>query len=243
MTVVLPAMTQAQEGAWRTLLQLFERVGSTWCLVGGQMVHLYCAERGVTPNRPTEDADTVLDVRAQPDILDRFTRALMDLGWSSAGESPDGHQHRWVQSDSRMDVLIPTRLGARAAGRQAAGGGTTLATPGGQQALDRAELVSVDLVGQVGQIPRPNMTGALVIKAAAYTNPRDNYRLRHLTDFAVLAAMVQRSDNLAATLRPNDLKYLRPTLDDLGARPQVVASIDGADRGLDILSRIIGTRR
>jgi hypothetical protein len=118
------------------------------------MVHLYCAERGFAPSRPTEDADTVLDVRAHPDILDRFTRALIDLGWSSAGESPDGHQHRWLGGGSQIDVLIPTGLGARAAGCRGAGGGTTLET-------------------------------------------RDSHRLRHLTDFAVLAAMVQRNDNLA----------------------------------------------
>jgi hypothetical protein len=239
MTVVLPPMTDAQQGAWRTLLQLFDKVGPTWCLVGGQMVHLYCAERGVTPNRSTEDADTVLDVRAQPDILARFTRALINLGWSAAGQSPEGHQHRWVRSGSQIDVLIPTGLGTRAAGRRGAGGGTTLETRAGQQALERAELVTVDVAGEIGQIPRPNMAGALVIKAAAYTNPQDTFRLRHLMDFAVLAAVVQRNDNLATTLRPNDLKYLRPTLDDLAGRPDIVASISGADRGLDVLSRIV----
>ncbi|MBO0901843.1 hypothetical protein J1G42_14760 [Cellulomonas sp. zg-ZUI222] len=27
-----------------------------WVLVGGQMVHLHCAERGAAPQRPTDDA-------------------------------------------------------------------------------------------------------------------------------------------------------------------------------------------
>src|ERR1700733_7723976 len=101
-------MTQAQERAWLAMLEIFEHVGPTWCLVGGQMVHLYCAERGLTPNRPTEDADIVLDVRAHPDALDRFTRALVELGWTPAGVTLEGHQHRWIGSGAQMDVLIPT---------------------------------------------------------------------------------------------------------------------------------------
>jgi hypothetical protein len=83
----MPPTSAAQERAWRALFELCGRLGPSWCLVGGQMVHLYCAERGFTPNRPTEDADTVLDVRARPDILDRFTRALRWVGPRLANRS------------------------------------------------------------------------------------------------------------------------------------------------------------
>jgi predicted nucleotidyltransferase len=238
----MPPMSAAQERAWRALFELCARLGPSWCLVGGQMVHLYCAERGFTPNRPTEDADTVLDVRARPDILDRFTRALIEMGWTSAGESLESHQHRWINDRSQIDVLIPTNVGQTAAGRRGATGGTTLETRGGQQALDRAELVTVEVADEVGQVPRPNMAGALVIKAAAWTNHQDRYRDRHLTDFALLAAMVQRSDALATAFRPHDVKYLLPTLAGLAARPEVVASIAGSDRGLDVLGRIVNGR-
>jgi hypothetical protein len=238
MTVVLPPMSAAQEGAWLTLIQMSDRVGSTWCLVGGQMVHLYCAERSVTPNRPTEDADIVLDVRALPDALNRFTRVLVELGWASVGTSPDGHQHRWACGASQMDVLIPTGLGPGAAQRRGAGGGTTLATRGGQQALDRTEIIEVDVAGRRGLISRPNLAGALVIKAAAYANRQDTYRLRHLLDFAVLASMVSRGDALPTRLRRSDLKYLRTAIDDLAARQDIVASTVGADRGLDVLQRV-----
>lgn len=244
MTVVMPPMTAAQEQAWLTLFQLTTGLGRSWCLVGGQMVHLYCAERGFTPNRPTEDADAVLDIRAHPDILVRFTQALVDRGWTSAGESPDGHQHRWVKEmdkqSAQIDVLIPTNVGTRAAGRRGTTAGTTVQAPGGQQALDRAELITVDVDGIVGEVPRPNLAGALVIKAAAYRNRNDRHRDRHLTDFAVLAAMIQRSDNLAATLKRRDLEHLRPTLADLRTRPELIATIAGADRGVDVLGGIVG---
>ncbi len=244
----MPPMTAAQEQAWLTLFQLTACLGRSWCLVGGQMVHLYCAERGFTPNRPTEDADAVLDIRAQPNILAQFTQALIDLGWATAGESPDGHQHRWAkpvahvatESSAQIDVLIPTNVGARAAGRRGATAGTTVQTPGGQQALDRAELVTVDVAGTVGEVPRPNLAGALVIKAAAYRNRLDQHRDRHLTDFSVLAAMVQRSDNLPTTLRRRDLDHLRPALTDLRRRPELTAAVPGADRGMDVLARIVG---
>ncbi|HVD89681.1 MAG TPA: hypothetical protein VNB91_12380, partial [Jatrophihabitantaceae bacterium] len=95
---------------------------------------------------------------------------------------------------------------------------------------------------QTRWVPRPNMAGALVIKAAAWTNLQDRYRDRHLTDFALLAAMVQRSDALATAFRPHDVKYLLPTLAGLAARPEVVASIAGSDRGLDVLGRIVNGR-
>ena len=232
-------MTAAQEQAWLTLFQLTAGLGRSWCLVGGQMVHLYCAERGMEANRLTEDADTMLDIRAHPDILERFTQALVDLGWTSAGESPEGHQHRWVRESAQIDVLIPTNVGKRAAERRGTTAGTTVQAPGGQQALDRAELISVNVAGTVGEVPRPNLAGALVIKAAAYGNRNDRHRDRHLIDFAALAAMIQLSDRLATTLGRRDLEHLRPTLTDLQARRELITTISGADRGVDVLAGII----
>ena len=78
------------------------------------MVFLYCCERQVPVNRPSDDGDVVLDVRAQPEILLNFTSALTKIGFESAGDSPDGHQHRWVRGGSHIDVLIPRHLGQRA---------------------------------------------------------------------------------------------------------------------------------
>jgi len=92
-------------------------------LVGGQMVRLHCIERGVAPARPTDDVDAVLDVRAEPDVLRTFTSALADVGFVSAGESWQGHQHRWRRGAGEIDVLIPRHLGEKAAGRRGASGG------------------------------------------------------------------------------------------------------------------------
>lgn len=112
----MPAMSAPQQEAWHALMDLQELVPSNWCLVGGQMVHLHCAERGGSPIRPTDDADTVVDVRTQPDILRTFTAALTRLGFR-ADTAGNGMQHRWKRDQAQIDVLIPEGVGERAGSR------------------------------------------------------------------------------------------------------------------------------
>lgn len=80
MTIVAPVMVDAQRDAWLGLLEVAAKLSAGWCLVGGQMVHLHCWERGFGPNRPTNDEDAVLDVRGHPSILHDFTRTLTAIG-------------------------------------------------------------------------------------------------------------------------------------------------------------------
>ncbi|MDY7541798.1 hypothetical protein [Cryobacterium sp. 5B3] len=189
LTVIeMPALGNKSSLAWHALFDLAEKVPNNWCLVGGQMVHLWCISRGIAPNRPTDDADAVLDVRAQPTILLQVTKALVAIGFETAGQSPEGHQHRWVRGDATVDLLIPENVGERAAARRGVTGGTTLEARGSTQALERAELVTVSHEGRQAQIWRPSLLGALVLKAAAYTVPLDMGVKRHLIDFAVLHA-------------------------------------------------------
>ena len=44
--IVLPPMSVAQTASWHALLDVYERLPAGWTLIGGQMVHLHCAERG-----------------------------------------------------------------------------------------------------------------------------------------------------------------------------------------------------
>lgn len=116
-------MTPAQAEAWHTLFEVYTAHPEGWALVGGQMVHSLCWEREANPPRPTQDADIVLDVRAQPTMLFDFTKTLTGLGYKSAGESPSilegvkGVQHRWAKGDAQIDVLIPRFLGEHADNR------------------------------------------------------------------------------------------------------------------------------
>jgi hypothetical protein len=239
MKVVLPAMAAPQEQAWLSLPSMTEILPAGWCLVGGQMVHLHCAERGSSPNRPTDDVDAVLDVRAHPGILAGFTGALMSLGFASAGESMAGHEHRWVKGGAQIDILIPRGIGERAARRRGATGGTTLETPGAQQALDRTELVDVEIAGRSGRVPRPSLAGALVIKAAAYSVTGDIYRARHLQDLVVLSTLITRHDGLAAELGRRDRAYLRSALLAVQERRETWIGIEDGERGTAVLAALL----
>ncbi|WP_147305372.1 hypothetical protein [Subtercola boreus] len=125
-------MTPTQEGSWRGLIAVSKIVTGGWCLVGGQMVQLWCWQRGSEPNRPTDDGDAVLDIRARPRIMKEFTRALVECGFEPDGQSWEGHQHRWTDGQGQIDILLPEGIGARA-DRFGVRGGTTPAPrrPGG----------------------------------------------------------------------------------------------------------------
>lgn len=105
--IVLPAMPPEQTASWLGLLDLHARLADGWTLIGGQLVHLHCAERGQFPVRPTNDADTVIGVRADPGMLATLTGVLTDLGFESDGVSAEGLQHRWIRGDASIDVLLP----------------------------------------------------------------------------------------------------------------------------------------
>lgn len=109
--IVMPYMPREQEQVWLDLFRINERMPDGWALVGGQMVHLHCAERGAEPHRTTTDGDAVVDIRADRQMLARFTQVLQDLGFSSVGVSAEGHEHRWRHGMALIDVLVATNLG------------------------------------------------------------------------------------------------------------------------------------
>lgn len=241
MTITLPAMTPAQTDGWHALLDLHQRLPTGWTLVGGQMVHLHCAERDAAPVRPTDDLDAVLDLRADKQILLRFTSTLVDLGFTSAGSSPQGHQHRWLRDKAMVDVLIPRHVGERSANRTGVTGGTTIETPGAQQALDRTEEVPVDVAGTTGIVRRPRLLGALVAKAAAHTVTLDTARARHRADFAVLCTLIGPSDHIEDAGK-RDRGYLGNMIAAVRDDHRTVLGIDGAADSLDLLQEILSTR-
>lgn len=108
-----------------------------------------------------------------------------------------------------------------------------------QQALDRTEVVDVDIAGVRGRVPRPSLQGALVVKAAAYGVTPDPFRNRHLPDLAALAAMIRRTDNLAGQLTARDREHLQVGLAGLKMNRALWVGIDGAERGVDVLSQLL----
>lgn len=207
--IVLPAMPPEQTASWLGVLDLYDHLSEGWTLIGGQLVHLHCAERGEFPVRPTNDADTVIDVRADPEMLHTFTKTLTDIGFESAGISVEGRQHRWVRSKASIDVLLPDGVGERASERQGVTGSPTLPTAVGTQALQRSEVVAVTVDSREGFVWRPNLVGALVVKAAAHGNAGDPGVARHRRDFAVLAGLITTADFADEDLTKKDRQRLR----------------------------------
>ncbi len=162
--ITLPEMPAEQTASWLGVLDLYDRLSDGWTLIGGQLVHLHCAERGQFPIRPTNDADTVIDVRADGRFLRTFTETLIDIGFHADGISAEGLQHRWRRDEASIDVLLPEGVGERVGGREGVTGSPTLSTAGGTQALRRSETVEVDVLGRAGFVRRPSLVGALVVK-------------------------------------------------------------------------------
>ncbi len=240
--IVLPPMSVAQAASWHALLDVYDRLPTGWTLIGGQMVHLHCAERGTSSPRPTDDADAVLDIRANPQILFEFTSALTDLGFVAHGITAEGQQHRWKCDRASIDVLIPDNVGERLAHRTGVTGSPTVRTPGGIQALHRSEVVAVDVAGRGGHVRRPSLVGALIMKAAAHTVPVDPNRGRHRGDFATLASLVAAADFVDETLSKKECHYLRDMVDATRADRSVMGSQPAADDGLiRVERRIVGS--
>ena len=127
MKIELPVMTKPQEQAWLGLITITRSARVRMVSGRSQMVHLLCAERGVTPNRPTDDGDAVLDVRARPAILNEFTSVLRTLGFVSAGESMErasstaGSTTRRRSTSSSPDTSVSAQPAARCERRHDAG--------------------------------------------------------------------------------------------------------------------------
>lgn len=175
--IELRHLTPAAEEGWRLLLDLAEDNSDGWLLVGGQMMYLLAVEHGAVLPRPTTDMDVVVDVRQRRDGTQWLAEWLQAHGLAPDGGTPDGVLHRFardaVSGPGRVvfDVLAPEGLGP-AARLFTVPPWRTVPAPGVTQAFARSESVDVAVVGvagppRAGRVRRPNLLGALVVKAAA----------------------------------------------------------------------------
>lgn len=232
-------MLNAQRESWFGLLDLAERIPDGWTLIGGQMVHLHCWDRKTIPSRATDDIDTVLDIRMAPKMLEMFTTVLLDLGFESAGRSFEGHEHRWIRGAGILDVLIATGLGEKADTRKGVTGGTTLATSGGQGALDRSVKYEISFGERTGTINSPTLVGAILVKAAAYSNTRDSFRDRHLQDIAVLSTLIESSDAHGLELSKSERSRVFAVISQLDTNVALISTVPGSSEGLQRLKLLL----
>lgn len=182
------------------------------------MTLLHCLENGVAGARPTDDGDIVLDVWSRRDAVRRIGTWLQDTHGFVLRETSDGFGYRYTRGETILDLLIPEGLDRqRTAPPTTSRSRPALAIDGGNQALLRVERVPVRVGLRVGHVRRPNLLGALVLKAAAFVADGREAQ-RHAQDIGLLmeAALVSgalRSMDAQATA--HDRKRLREALRQL----------------------------
>jgi hypothetical protein len=214
--VSLPQFDPALTGALATLFTLDKVVSAPWTLIGGLMVLLHCAEHGVAFRRATADADVAVGVFTHRDALTQVTAALRGMRFSDATPDPlAGGQrlsYRWSRGQVHVDVAVPAKVNAQLHVPRSASRLPGVELPALQQALRRSERLQVTVAdGPSGYLRRPDLLGALVVKAqAAISDSRDTDR--HRGDLVALCealAMSGAHTTFRAQLRDKDRRRLR----------------------------------
>jgi hypothetical protein len=206
--ISLPPLGDLEDALWSALIDIAERRPADWTLVGGQMVLLHALEQGVSPPRISRDLDLVVDARARPPAIPAMARTLDGLGFVISEIAPDGAGHRFTRGSVAIDLLAPEGAGERA--NLAVGAGAhTVEIRGGSYALSRSELVDVSAGGRSGRVPRPDLAGAVLIKAMAARSDKRRGPERHLRDLAFLLSLVPDPFVLADELGAANRKRVR----------------------------------
>jgi hypothetical protein len=210
--ITLPLLGAPTDQLWETLITLSKKTKRVpWMLIGGQMMLLHTLEHGREPLQVSQDGDAIADIRARPDALAAFVRTLESEGFASDGMSPDGLAHRYRHSTFNppvlVDVLAPDNVGQRA-NLTTTPPGRTVEVPASTQALNRLEEVEVVLAsGRRGLVPRPDLLGAIIIKAGATTLAER--RDRHFNDLALLCSLVDDPFEMREQMTTSDKRWLR----------------------------------
>lgn len=237
--VVFPPLPGHQQRMWTTILEL-ERSGQPWVLVGGQMTMLHCLENDVQPGRATDDGDIVLNVWTRRESLRLTTRFLRDRGYSE-DKTSDGYGYRFRREGTDViDILLPEGLERQRTYPTTSSGRPGLSTLGANQALSRAERVPVTVGGVEGHLRRPNLLGAIVVKAHAFvTDSRDVDR--HAEDIVTLAGLALRDPR--ATLSraaAHDRKPVRSFVANLSVGHRYLRPARDPEAVLAFLNRLAG---
>lgn len=110
--------------------------------------------------------------------------------------------------------------------------------PGGSQALRRSELVDVRLGQETARIPRPNLLGAILVKARAVAvsdRPEDQRR-----DLAFLLTLLEDPRSALGELRGGEGSWLRRRTELLDASHPAWSGLEAAEDGrlaLEVLLR------
>jgi hypothetical protein len=147
----------ASRELWRAVGDLVGKLPGEWVLIGGLMVQLHALEHGITDVRLTRDID-VLGQARPPGALTAIDEVLQADGFEPVGPDIDGFAHRYARGELIVDVLAPDGLNPAP---DLGGGVKAVGVPGGSQALNRSEVVTVSVEGEEFELRRPTLLGAI----------------------------------------------------------------------------------
>lgn len=238
--ITIPADSDDERALWYTLLDLAEQAGN-WTLIGARMVELHAAEVGRTVLRGSLDGDVLADARTKPNAVRRVAKILIAEEFALREPSFMGVGHAFVKGNVAIDVLAPENLGPRSRElRTTIPGARTVEVPGGRQALTRTERIAIRVDGREGVLPRPDLLGAILLKARAIGV--DDVPESQRSDLAVLLSLVQDPESLAADLRGRERSWLRrhSEMDDARATSWRGLREDEVQSGLVALRALTG---
>lgn len=194
---------------WKSALELGQDFGidQPWALVGGLMVQLHAIEHNRAA-RLTTDIDFLGDSRRRPAMTVRMAEALKERGGEMA-MPPMSNENLGYRFE--VDGSIIEILGSDGVHRdpKTLGRYTTFQVPGGTQALTRSEVILVSLDGaEPIPIRRPNLLGAILIKARVVKKQRDKFESDR-QDLIRLLGFIEDPRALARELKGSERKWLR----------------------------------
>ena len=236
--IELGQVPASQHEMWHVLFELDEQYTTGWTLIGAQMVALHAAEHSRTPPRSSEDADVLVDARILKPKPHHIARALLDRGFDPEITSAQ-IAHRFVCGRVSIDVLAPDGLDDASKALRTVPPNVTVQVPGGSQALQRTERKQVRVGTTEGFVPRPNLLGAILVKARAVTVDErpDAQRL----DLAFLCSLVEDPRTLRAEMTSKESSWLRARAEMADGTAAVWVRLgpdaDNAYRAFQILMR------
>lgn len=237
---IAPASPRDRE-IWVTLLDL-ARWDAHWTLIGARMVELHAAEHRRAMPRASLEGDALADVRRRPGATRELARILVRHGFQMRDPSPHGQGLAFVRGAVEIDVLAPDGLRSPSA-RLTLPPAHTVEVPGGTQALHRSEVVGVQVGRRTGNLRRPSLLGAILLKTRAVGV--DDTPADQRIDLALLLSLVREPETLSARLSAPERGWLRRRreMDDPNAPCWVGFDADAARRGLAALRILGGFRR
>jgi hypothetical protein len=201
----VPEQGDGAHRLWCDLLDLARELPGIWTVIGAQMVALYAWEAEIE-TRPSQDIDVLANVRLQTTAPQEIARFLVERGYE-----PEilrgGLAHLFRRDEvGEIDLFVPDGIGDRTPTRTIPPN-RTIRIPGGTQALVRSEPVAIRTRDVEGEILRPNLLGAIIVKLRAIDV--DDVPNAQRADVALLLGLVEDPDSLARELTRTDRRIVR----------------------------------